>query len=81
VNKIPILGDIPILGFFFKNVDRAHVRESLIVFITPRIVRSVDQVESLIAEENLRRQQAIEEEVRRIFGHEGIPGEAPPVGR
>lgn len=84
VNKIPILGDIPILNFFFKSVDRARIRESLIVFITPRIVRSVDHVEKVIEEENQRRQRSIEEEVERIFGAEGLPpdgGEAPPEGR
>ncbi|MDD5129334.1 MAG: secretin N-terminal domain-containing protein [Candidatus Omnitrophica bacterium] len=40
VTKLPILGDIPIVGLLFrhKNKDRDRERE-LLVFITPRIVK------------------------------------------
>jgi type II secretory pathway component GspD/PulD (secretin) len=41
--KIPFLGDIPILGYLFKNEDRSIQRESLIVFVTPRVIRSPEE--------------------------------------
>jgi pilus assembly protein CpaC len=43
VRKIPILGDIPILGFFFRSrAERQEVTE-LLVIVSPRIVEPSDQ--------------------------------------
>jgi type IV pilus assembly protein PilQ len=36
--KIPILGDIPILGIFFKHSGKTRTKSNLVVFITPHIV-------------------------------------------
>lgn len=38
-NKIPILGDIPIIGQFFRGSSNLRQRSELIVLVTPRIVR------------------------------------------
>lgn len=38
-NKIPILGDIPILGQLFKSSSKESHRTELLVLLTPRIVR------------------------------------------
>ncbi len=38
VNKIPILGDIPILGFLFRNTSVVKRKTNLYVFITPHIM-------------------------------------------
>ena len=38
VNKVPLLGDIPVLGFFFRNTYKTDNKTELLVFITPRIV-------------------------------------------
>ncbi|MBI1394595.1 MAG: type IV pilus secretin PilQ [Betaproteobacteria bacterium] len=37
-NKIPVLGDIPIIGFFFRNELRINDRRELLVFVTPKIL-------------------------------------------
>jgi type IV pilus assembly protein PilQ len=39
VNKIPLLGDIPIVGALFKNELNTNDRNELLIFITPRIMR------------------------------------------
>jgi type IV pilus assembly protein PilQ len=39
VNKIPLLGDIPIVGALFKNEVNQNDRNELLIFITPRILR------------------------------------------
>jgi type IV pilus assembly protein PilQ len=39
VNKIPLLGDIPIVGALFKNEINQNDRNELLIFITPRIMR------------------------------------------
>jgi type IV pilus assembly protein PilQ len=39
VNKVPWLGDIPLLGNLFKNTDKTDDKDELLIFITPKIVR------------------------------------------
>lgn len=38
--KVPILGDIPLLGWLFKARTTGKVKTNLMVFITPKIVRN-----------------------------------------
>lgn len=38
VRKVPLLGDIPVLGHLFKSRDKNQSRNELLFFITPRIV-------------------------------------------
>ena len=38
VSKVPILGDIPYLGFMFRNTSDKNERQELLIFVTPKIV-------------------------------------------
>ena len=38
VNKVPVLGDVPVLGNLFKNTVRSSNKTELLVFITPKVV-------------------------------------------
>ena len=38
VNKVPLLGDLPIIGNFFKFTGETTTVAELVVFITPRII-------------------------------------------
>lgn len=38
VTKLPILGDLPVLGGVFRNRARAHTKDEVVFFITPRIL-------------------------------------------
>jgi type IV pilus assembly protein PilQ len=38
-NKVPVLGDIPILGYLFQEHVNARSKRNLLVFITPTIIR------------------------------------------
>ncbi len=40
VSKVPLLGDIPGLGWLFKHKSTTNRKTNLLVFITPRIIRS-----------------------------------------
>ncbi|MBZ2205858.1 type IV pilus secretin PilQ [Massilia sp. R798] len=37
-NKVPFLGDVPVLGYLFKTTGRTTSKTELLVFITPKIV-------------------------------------------
>lgn len=38
VSRVPVLGEIPVVGALFRNTKRLSKRSELLVFITPRIV-------------------------------------------
>lgn len=43
--KLPLVGDIPVLGWLFKNRVQSKTKRTLIVFIRPDVIRSPEQVE------------------------------------
>ena len=47
VTKVPCLGDIPVLGWFFKSRSEEVRKTNLIVFIRPSIIASQEDLEKL----------------------------------
>jgi type II secretory pathway component GspD/PulD (secretin) len=43
-SKVPILGDIPIIGNLFKASSKADTKQELLMFLTPHIVRAPSQL-------------------------------------
>jgi len=39
VNKVPFLGDIPFVGWLFKQTSRSSEKTELLIFLTPRVVK------------------------------------------
>jgi len=39
VNKVPVLGDIPGLGYLFRSKSKTDNNKELLIFVTPRILR------------------------------------------
>jgi type IV pilus assembly protein PilQ len=37
--KVPLLGDVPVLGHLFKTTSRVDNKRELLIFVTPRILR------------------------------------------
>lgn len=37
-SKVPFLGDVPVLGFFFKSNSKKDTKKELLIFITPKII-------------------------------------------
>ena len=42
--KIPFIGDVPILGKFFQSIQRTKSNTELIVIVTPEIVHPIPPV-------------------------------------
>ncbi|MCB0826372.1 MAG: hypothetical protein KDC26_09300 [Armatimonadetes bacterium] len=45
--KLPILGDIPLLGELFKSRSKQDIKTELLVFLTPKIVRTPEDAQRL----------------------------------
>lgn len=69
--KLPILGDIPLIGWLFKNRTTSRSKVVLIVFVTPQIIRSPEDAEANVRRILEGRQQMMKDEYDRIFGAEG----------
>jgi type IV pilus assembly protein PilQ len=39
VTKVPLLGDLPIIGYLFKTTNKAVEKTELLIFLTPRVVK------------------------------------------
>ncbi len=52
VTGIPILKDLPILGPLFRRTEKAKARTELMVFLTPRIVRTPEELKRLFEEKS-----------------------------
>ena len=53
ITKVPLLGDIPLLGWLFKSKTAEETKTNLLVFITPTII---DKMEELSAITNVNRE-------------------------
>ena len=42
VSKVPLLGDIPVVGHLFRSESRSKARTNLMVFIRPTVMRDAD---------------------------------------
>jgi general secretion pathway protein D len=43
-NKIPFLGDIPFLGWLFKNIHKERQKTNLLIVLTPHIIRGAEEL-------------------------------------
>lgn len=40
VSKVPLLGDIPLLGYLFRNTSKNATKRELLIFVTPQILKN-----------------------------------------
>lgn len=43
--KIPLLGDIPLLGYFFKSESKEKRQTNLMIFITPKVIQTPEDAQ------------------------------------
>jgi len=58
INKIPVLGDIPLLGAVFRRKVSSDTKTELMIFLTPQIVQYPRQLAALTAQERANLQVA-----------------------
>jgi general secretion pathway protein D len=62
--KVPILGDLPVIGVLFRSNTKSYRKSNLMIFLTPHII---DDPEDMV--EIMRVKQAQREEyIRRFYG-------------
>jgi general secretion pathway protein D len=54
IQKVPILGDLPIIGHFFRTDKSVNSKTELVVFVRPTIVRTQAEANALTQRESVR---------------------------
>ncbi len=73
--KIPLLGDIPLLGWLFKTQSRRVEKTNLLIFLTPHLIFGEEEMEALKKRRSEEMERFLEEnrvedrERRREFLH------------
>ena len=80
-NKVPVLGDLPLLGNLFKRKQKDDVKRELMIFLTPTIVLQPKQLMAMTAEEKMSKDIAPkafpQSELDRFLY--GTPAPTPPL--
>lgn len=77
--EVPYLADIPLLGELFQHDNKTREKRSLIVFITPTIVRSSFDQERLLREEIEKRKGLYKSELEKMMLEDLRMGSPAPV--
>lgn len=83
VSKVPVLGDIPLLGFAFRRKVKADSKTELLIFLTPYIVKQPGELAAMTTNErnSLRMlpKSLSEDELNRFLETVNAKTNAPPT--
>ena len=81
INKVPILGDIPFLGQFFRSTNKEDQKTELLIFLQPHIIKDAKEAEELkkktIQEVTPRTQKTINDILNSGSVVNGVEGASP----
>ena len=67
VSKVPILGDIPVIGYLFRHTSTRTVKRNLLLLLTPYIIRDSSDFHAIFRRKMQERQEFLE-----FFGREQL---------
>lgn len=68
IQKVPLLGDIPILGWLFKSRKIENTKTNLLIFLTPRIISNKADARRLLSQKNDERLEFVKQTGGRDIG-------------
>ena len=67
VSKVPLLGDIPVLGYLFRSTETTIQKQNLLLLLTPYIIESSADLDKIT-----KRKQAERDEFVAFFGRKDM---------
>ncbi|MFH1626399.1 MAG: type II secretion system secretin GspD [Pseudomonadota bacterium] len=68
VSQVPCLGSIPVLGWFFKGFYQRDTKTNLLVFVTPHIVKTPEDLRKLTMEKKAESERVKEQYKKKKEG-------------
>ena len=66
ITSVPILGNIPIIGNLFKSKSKKNNKINLMVFITPRILKTRELQEVILFDKNIANENKMKEKLKEL---------------
>lgn len=72
ISKIPLLGDLPIIGHFFRTTSTSKERKEIVILITPTIVTAdympvmSYEIKDLMQESKIRTERPVDPNKKRV---------------
>src|SRR5215218_3106043 len=60
ITKIPLLGDIPILGFFFRNTIKTVQKTNILIALTPYVITDQSDLRRVLEKKMKERREFVE---------------------
>ncbi|HZS39731.1 MAG TPA: type II secretion system secretin GspD [Polyangia bacterium] len=60
VDKVPLLGDIPILGYLFKHTTKSILKQNLLIILTPYIIKDPNDLRRIFERKVRERREFME---------------------
>ncbi|OJT16214.1 type II secretion system protein GspD [Archangium sp. Cb G35] len=70
VAKVPILGDVPLLGHLFRQTNTRKTKTNLLLFLTPHIIRDQSDFRRIFERKMAERQQFVEQFYGQVAGYD-----------
>lgn len=80
-NKVPLLGDVPILNFFFKSKEAAKEQTSLVFIVTPTSYDPSSRAASLRASNSIRSNTELKGDYNHVDPYNPGPAHEPNLKR
>ena len=82
VAKVPLLGDIPLIGQFFRSREKTRNKVELMIFMTPHVVNNPEEARDLARREGVPVIKQIPDLIKQQPQLDGRPGHSmPPSNR
>ncbi len=60
VDKVPVLGDLPILGNLFRSKSKQRVKQDLLIVLTPYVIRGPDDLRRIMERKQAEHREFLE---------------------
>jgi general secretion pathway protein D len=77
--KVPLLGDIPLLGRLFRSKGTKTRKTNLLVFITPRVIHNASEMAEVTQDARVSAQNFQTRELKRLLEEKALMTDLKPV--
>jgi len=66
-SKVPLLGDLPLLGWLFRSKGTKSTKTNLLIFMTPRVIRNASEMSEITRQAQLNAERFQSDELKKTI--------------